>query len=368
MNIKLTKTTAYFLISILSFIVIVLILPDFRDLGDFYNGYWGPAKLLLTHRSPYDIKQLFPEKSSLWMPQFISVGLFLGLLEKEVAGKIWVFLNFISLVYILFSLFDHKPNPIRLGFLLIGLILFPPLSTNFLFGQCSLICITFLLMAVKVDSVYSPLALLIGLGKPQMGILFLIGISLLIWQKGKPFLLNYLTRLVGWMILLISPFYIFYPDWLSGLINNYQGNANWDMPTLLNLLNKHLGTPGVILWAGMVLFGIALTINFWVKFKPQMAAVLTLAMTPIISPYLWSWDFVLLFPLIIHFSINGSKLRSTLMILALSIVNIIFWNMRMSGPVSDFINWPIPIILLGSIGLIQVIDGRKSWAILTALD
>jgi len=147
---------------------------------------------------------------------------------------------------------------------------------------------------------------------------------------------------------------------LSGLIDNYQGNAHWDMPTLLNLLNKSFGTPGMFLWAGMVLFGIALTIYFWVKRTPQTAAIVTLAITPIISPYLWSWDFVLLFPLLIHLSINGSKSKSIIILSALILVDTYFWKIRMFGPISDFVNWPIPMILLGSIVFVQLLDDRRS--------
>ncbi len=355
MSSRLTKKTVYLLICIFCFFVILFLLPTFGDLGDFYNNLWGPANLLLSQKSPYAIKQLFPNTNALWMPQVISAGIFLGLLEKNVAGKIWVLLNVVSLISILFLLAEKKPTPILLGTLFLGLILFPPLSTYFLFGQCSLICIFFLLMSIKVKSTLSSLLILIGLGKPQLGMLFGIGFFYVLWKQGKNTLLIYLTQFVGWMVLLLIPFYALFPHWFPAMVSNFQSNSKWDQPTLINALYKGLGNFGLVVWFVIFVFSIGLTIYLWTRFQ-KSAAILTFAITLIISPYLWSWDYVLLFPLLIHFSLNGSKFRSILTLLALAIVDIVFWSIRLNGPISDYQNWPIPMIILGCLALIQLMD------------
>lgn len=356
MNANLQKKSAYLLICLFCFVGIVIILPVFPDLGDFYNNYWGPSNLLLSRHSPYDIKQLFPYTNSLWMPQFISAGLWLGFLEKEIAGKIWVFLNFVSFFFILFTMMKQKPNPIVLGILLIGLFLFPPMSTYFLFGQASLICIAFLLLSLKTDSPLSPLFLILGLGKPQLGFLFLIGIILIVYKNGWYFFAKYILMCVAWMTLLLSPFFLLFPNWIQDFIQNFRTNAPWDHPTLFNILNKSLGYYGVMIWAVLLGISIIATILIWSKTEKHTAAAIILALTILVSPYLWSWDFVLLFPLIILTVLEGSKIKRYAILLGLGVTNIIFWKIRISGSISDVQNWTIPIILLGFLILAYLLN------------
>ena len=331
-------------ISALAFLVILFLLPDLQDMGDFYNNCWGPGYLLLHHQSPYNIKQLFEFTNALWMPQFVGAFYWLGAFTKTIAARVWVFINFCSLLYIFFYFVEKKPSPIILGLIIFVLCLFPPLSTYMLFGQCGLICIAALLISTKSKPFFTPLFLLIGLGKPQLGFIFVIGFCIHILIHRKQDILALLSGTVFWIVILLAPFWLFFPKWIPDFLNNIQTNAAWDQPVLHNVINKTLGFSGLYSWIPLLIIGLGISIYSWVKFENKSAIIITFTTTSLASIYLWSWDFVLLFPLIIYMFTQLRLNKAFIYTALLTTINSYFWYIRLSSPISDYENWPLPIL------------------------
>jgi hypothetical protein len=358
-----TRTKVFLLINTFAFLLILFVLPDFADMGDFHSNLWGTAKLLVSHRSPYDIKQLMPTRGALWFPQIISVGFFLGFLEQSLAERVWVCINFLSYSYILFSYFNEKPSPIKLGLVLIVTLLFPPLSTYVLYGQCALVFLAALLKSRDVESFFSPFFLLVGLSKPQIGFIFAIWLFFQIWKKGKAFMLKYVLRTILWFVIIMTPIFTFYPRWISDFIYNYQNNNQWDQPALISLLSKNFGQIGFVIWLIILLLAILCVLFLFNKLTPEMIVPSIFGVTAIVAPYIWSWDFVLLFPLMIYSILNSKGIKVIFVSVSLLVVDVIFWMIRLSGPVNDFRNWPIPMLVFGLLTIIYFVKIPETYLI-----
>jgi hypothetical protein len=246
-----------------------------------------------------------------------------------------------------------RPEPAFLGLAIMGIFLFPPIHTHFLFGQSSLLLTALLLYSSNATSFFSPVALIIGLSKPQLGILFCLGFFYMLFQKERNFIRKYLTGLFLSILVLLAPLFLLYPNWMVDFISNINTNAHWDQPTILNILTNIVGSNlGMTLW--LIIFFLIILFNFmiWKNFPPRMAAAFSLAMTAIISPYLWSWDFVIVLPFIVTLIFNQSKILRYVSLICLFTCDVLAWSMRLSGPVNDRDNWWIPPIIILPIMLV----------------
>jgi hypothetical protein len=340
--------------------MILFVLPDFKDMGDFHSNLWGTAKLLVTHRSPYDIKQLMPTRGALWFPQIISAGFFLGYLEQSVAERIWICVNFLSYTYVLFSFFDEKPNPIKLGFVLLGTLLFPPLSTYVLYGQCALVFLAALLKSRDTDSFFSPFFLLIGLSKPQVGFIFAIWLFSQLWKKGRKYLLSYMIRTFLWGCIIMTPIFSFYPRWMEDFFGNIQNNNRWDQPALFSILTKNFDQVGLVAWLLVFFLAMIFTIYYLEKQNPDFRFAFIFAITAMVAPYIWSWDFVILFPIMMASILKADTIKSMLSIVVVLGIDAVFWIIRLQGPINDYHNWPIPILIFGLLFVLFLVKLPKA--------
>jgi hypothetical protein len=307
------------IIGILAFII----LPTTTDLfaanpqwgWDFRNNLWSPAYLLLQGKSPYRIDQLF-DANSVWLPPAIGVFLPLGALSLDMAIKTWFILNLSVFfgIFVLSSMPAQKPPPLFLLMVLLVLLLFPPLVSHLLLGQYSLWIVLVLLLAARGITRHWSIVLLGGcialaIPKPQLLLLALPSLCISIirqQQKNHPSSLLPAGRLlmaagVGSLIFTL-PLWLGYPNWIEGFLWALGRNADWIQPSSLNLF-RHLTQNiafGTVLWAiwGGALFGIAA----WLAWRQPCDTALrwSLALTPLVTPYVWSWDFVLLLPVMIH--------------------------------------------------------------------
>ena len=69
-------------------LVLVCFLPIPFTFWDFRNNLWGPSHLLVTGKSPYAIKQLFPDTNAVWLPQIIGLLFPMGWLPFDFAARI----------------------------------------------------------------------------------------------------------------------------------------------------------------------------------------------------------------------------------------------------------------------------------------
>lgn len=147
---------------------------------DFRNNLWGPAYLLSQKISPYRVDTLFELGNAVWMPTVITPFFPLGLLPLQLASNLWLSVNILCLVAIIWLSSDISRFDLRFGAIITGLcILFPPTITHFRLGQITLlITLIFLIVVLKEDKfprLLSSLLIVIGLAKPQLAILVLPG-------------------------------------------------------------------------------------------------------------------------------------------------------------------------------------------------
>ncbi len=268
---------------------------------DFFNNLWAPAYLLVHGQNPYDTSSLHPSLPALWFP--MAVGFFspFGLLSEVIATKAWFVITMVELfAIVLLTVHDRLKVHVAamVGFLV---FLFPPLLNHIALGQYAITGMLCLLFSAYFASTrrdwLAAFTLALGLAKPQLGILALPGLSLYYFQRGGVKMLSCFGVKTFWMAILMSlPLFIAYPAWIPAWMESLQSNYSWLHPSLFSTLKYALGAWGYFLWGIIVLAGLVICYQLWKKLPPLAAMVWSLGLTTIITPYLWSWDFVLLIP------------------------------------------------------------------------
>ncbi|MCU0511394.1 MAG: glycosyltransferase 87 family protein, partial [Anaerolineae bacterium] len=317
---------ALLLLATLHFILSTAYLPfDVRQSStwawDFRNNLWGPAHLLLAGESPYRIDRLY-DANSVWLPMVIGTFFAAGALPLPVAANLWLVLCLGALAgVLLLSMRQAQPAPLWLALCLGAVLLFPPLVSHVLLGQYSLVAVLLCLLAaegLRRGLALPWLALLLALaaGKPQLVLLVLPGLLAALHQRGGGRSAGYFALwLALWCALLTLPLWLAFPGWLEGFLWAQGRNAVWLQPSLLFWLRAMAGTAGSLLWALLALAALAVTVRRWRRIPPDAAMRQTLALTVIITPYVWSWDFVLLLPLLIR-ALFGVQTRAARLVWA----------------------------------------------------
>lgn len=323
---------------------------------DFRNNLWGPAYLLTHNQSPYRVDRLFDLGNAVWMP--MTVGLFfpLGFLPLQQASNLWFIFNLIWLLLILWiSSGSRRPPVFLFAVALLLTLVFPPTVTHLWSGQISiLITLTFLVIAIWNEDM--PLLLLaalmaVGLSKPQLAILVLPGFMVFRAKKygiQKGILL--LVYLIGSILLLALPLFLAYPNWFLDFVWAVQQNPSWAHPSSLHFLRNAVPNMGVIIWMILAIGIFILNIWLWTVRPSRDAMYWSLALTPLITPYIWTWDFVMLLPLFISSLFQAKKRISAGILLG---GYILCWglmtSMKIRGEVNDSLFWWVPWLLIASI-------------------
>jgi hypothetical protein len=330
---------------------------------DFRNNLWSPAYLLLQGKSPYRIDQLY-DANSVWLPMAIGLFLPFGLLSLAIAKNIWFVLSGAALVVILaLSIRVSKPNPLLLALCLVGLLIFPPLVSHMLVGQFSLMTVLLALLAAELLARgYAPgwmaLPVALALSKPQLAVLLLPGLLVGCYRRGGwREVAIFLAAVAGWSLLLSLPLWIGFPGWIDGFIWALTRNAAWIQPSTLEVLRTTLINAGVagwetialILWG--ILFALALFLTGWLwrKLPAHQAMMWTLALTILVTPYVWTWDFVLMLPLLVHTLFNHtSRIARAVWIFGFALTLGLVLQVRIASTevISDEKFWWIPWGLL----------------------
>jgi hypothetical protein len=91
--------------------------------------------------------------------------------------------------------------------------------------------------------------------------------------------------------------------------------------------------------------GLIVFISF--RLPQKQALYWNLAITTVVSPYIWSWDFVLIFPLLITTFVNHeSRWRKVFIGGGYLVCLILSIALKLAGKVSDENTWWIPWFLL----------------------
>lgn len=328
---------------------------------DFYNNLWAPTRMLVQGDSPYDTTPLKPELPALWFPMAVGLFSFLGFFEFETAQQIWFLLNIFGLAGLLYFCFsDWRSIPILLTSTLLAYF-FPPVIQHLVLGQISIVLALSLLIATRLAATQpwlSAFFLALGMAKPQIGFLVLFGLSLhQYWLGGFQRVIRYGVQTFLAALVLCLPLFIAQPNWISDWLASLQANTfEWTHPSTLSQLKRWLGIWGYFPWGLVLLSVIWVTVKIWRNLLAHHAAMWTLALTVLVTPYVWSWDFVLLLPIFVYV-LSSSKWWVVIVLCAG--YGLIWAGMAIIQLSSDFHNsrfWWVPLSFIGLLVLVISLD------------
>jgi hypothetical protein len=270
---------------------------------DFYNELWAPAHLLVNGQSPYDTSSLDTNLPPAWFPMVIGFFFPLGWLPEEIALKTWFIFNIVVLSSIV--LISQKGRWTVLNTTLLGIIffVFPPTLNHLLLGQVAVLVTLCLLLAFHLmlqgHHWAASFLLALALAKPHLAMLAVLGMS---WHYYRGYELKGMFAFWGRTAIvsigLCIPLFIAYPAWIPDAIQSMLQNPAWSYPSLFVLFRRVDETLGTVLWGVSSLLVLWFASRLWKNQPPRQAFYWSLALTPLISPYIGSWDFVILLPML----------------------------------------------------------------------
>jgi hypothetical protein len=304
----------WIILFIVGIVAIGLLVITYRhEAWDFRNNLWGPARLLLQGQKPWDLAALsalsetwgLPFYRSIWFPTSIGVGLPLGLLPLPNATNVWLLLSVaatILSVVLVYGARDLRQTPPALLATGLAVTIFLPLYAHLLLGQVSLLVLASLVagwMLLEHDRPgWAGIVLSFAWAKPQLVLLIWPALAWLAWKRGQ-----FRPVFLGWLagsLLQTLPLWILDPTWPAGYVEALRTNQDWRQPNLHSLVVNFSGSI-VLAWVLLlVALGLAAVwlARFWKRTSSVVALAWTLGLTPFLSPYSWSWDQVLLLPLL----------------------------------------------------------------------
>jgi len=337
---------------------------------DFRINLWEPASWLLSGQSPYGLDAVQDGIISVWMPTVIGALFPLGLLSRETASNIWFVINLMALLgSVMLATGDKKPALILLAISAIFVAVFPSTITHLRIGQITILA-TFIYIVVvlfkdRLGLVISALLVVLALAKPQLGILAVPGIFFMTYRQGGwRDAAKFAGALIFWIFLLSIPLFIGFPGWLADFyLSMRQIPNNWLQPGLFTLLPLWIGSIGYLIWGVLALSLLGLNIWIWLRIDPEEAIFWSLALTPLVTPYVWSWDFVMILPLFAKTIMSvGNKLALILLGLGYLLCWFLMFWINSSDNFSNHLFWWVPWLLLATIaGARLIASDRKKF-------
>jgi hypothetical protein len=343
--------SAKFLLAIIILVLLALFVTSFPYPAgwDFRNNLWAPSYLLINGQSPYNLTGLYDLGSAVWMP--VAIGMFwsIGYLPLQQASNLWWLISLVALIGIVWLSSGRKrPPKLLFAITLLMAFIFPPTIAHFSLGQITIFtCLIFMVIAIY-ERKFHPfiLAFLIAftLAKPQLTIFILPGYFYSFLREHG---FSRTLQLIAYLILAIGitsiPLFAFHPQWINDFIGNLMNNPTWAHPSSLFILRTSFNKIGELLWWLLLLVGSGVNLWLWARLPKKEAAVWSLALTTLITPYVWSWDFVLLIPLFTSYLYKNVP-RSATGLLYFGFISC--WGMivymKLAGLTSDELNWWVP--------------------------
>lgn len=338
---------------------------------DFRNNLWSPVSLLVQGESPYNIQSLSPDGGAVWFP--IVIGLFfpLGWISFSYASVLWLVLSVgLIIVLVIIAANGEKPRilPFSLGLLVI--FLHPRVIAHLQLGQYTIFAVISFLLATYVFAkgklFWTAFFVAIALAKPQLGFLIVPGIAIACFHRdGLKSAIKYISYLIVITVLFSIPLFIGYWNWIPDFFAALQQNPGWAQPSLLSILGSRLGAAGILIWLiTAVIFSL---INGWIWYRlpPTDAIYWSLALTPLVTPYIWSWDFVMIMPLFVRTLYEIRRIPSYAILLGGYAVS--WWGMfqiimQTNGDDQYFVwvSWTTFILILIALALEKMKGNRPS--------
>ncbi len=306
----------------LGFIAVVIVSLFWRLMMprmDFFNELWGPAHLLTQGKSPYDTASLNPVLPAVWFPMAIGFFLPLGWLPETPALQTWFIFNIIELCLVVYLVQGERRSLYNTAALALLSFFFPFVLNHFNLGQFSITAMLCLILsayfAEKRRDWLAAFFLALGLSKPQLGFLAVFGLSVLYFRRsGFIGLFGFGLQTLLMSVLMSLPLFILHPAWIPDWLKSMQSNYTWLHPSLFSIFRHFLGGWGNLFWAALLIFALVVIHQVWKKSPPQIAMLWTLGITTIVTPYVWSWDFVLLLPIWMYAFIQADWKRKALLL------------------------------------------------------
>ena len=348
--------TAFVASFILALSLLFIIKFPYQPGWDFRNNLWAPAFLLIRGQSPYNISILYEMGTAIWMPMAIGVLWPIGFLPLQQASNLWWIVSLVSFIAIVWLSTGYSQPP-KLGFViaLFMAFLFPPSISHFSLGQITiLICLIFLVITVfepKLHPFLIAVLIALTLSKPQLTIFVLPG-YFFAYLRGNG--ISRTLKLASYSILAVGitslPLFFLYPQWISDFVHNQLVNPTWAHPSSLFILQAAFNKTGRVLWWLLLLTGSGLNFWLWMRLPKREALAWSLALTTIITPYMWSWDFILLIPLLISYLFREiPRYSSWILYLGFVACWVVLASMKLTGYTSDELYWWVPWYLIGLI-------------------
>ena len=282
---------------------------------DFRNNLWAPAYLLLQGESPYDLSGLYELGNPVWLPMVIGAFFPLGILPLSQAAMIWRLAGMAAIVGLVWLVAEQKrPSLILFAIGVLAIALYPRTIAHIQLGQFSLLATFLYLLAVVLIRQQrlwlAALLVALALAKPQLGLLALMGLLMMVYRQQQAWgMVRFGLAIGGWCVLLTLPLFLLYPAWPADFLLALGRNPTWMQPSLFSLLPVWLGWWGWVVWAVLLVLVVGINGRIWQQ--PGLAAMCwSLALTPLVSPYIWSWDFVLLLPLFVWALFKARRLEA----------------------------------------------------------
>ena len=331
---------------------------------DFYNNLWGPVHLLVQGKSPYETTSLNPILPAIWFPMVIGVFFPLGWLSENLSLQVWFIFNIIELCGIVYLAQGDRRSLFNTIILALLCFFFPFVLNNYNLGQFSITAmLCMMLSSYFADSRRDWLAaffLALALSKPQLGIVAVFGLSVFYFQRnGFKGVFCFGLQTFTMALLTSLPLFIFYPVWIPDWVRSFQSNHGWLHPSLFSILNHSMGIFGVFIWAAIFILALGVARQLWIKFPPAIAMLWSLGITTIITPYIWSWDFVLLLPIWISTFARADWKRKLFLLTFYGVAwyGMALVQMQQAGDNSLF--WWVPLCFIAV--LVFVTDWKADW-------
>ena len=321
---------------------------------DFYNELWGPAYLLAHGQSPYDTSSLDPILPAAWLPMAIGFFFPLGWLPEKFALQVWYIFNILEVCLIVYFVPGKGRNLYNTAALILICFFFPLVINHITLGQFSITAVLSWIFAIyffERDQRWAQaLWIALALSKPHLGFPAMLGWSYYDYRRGGiRVMFASWARIFAMCLILCIPLFVAYPNWISDAIISMGKNPPWSYPSLYILFERFFGTWGHFLWVFTSLFVIGVNFWLWKKIPLKNAIYWSLALAPLSTSYVGSWDFVVLFPLLISTYVNVDWKRKIFLWIVYCIAWIGMARIQMLEVSHNHYFWWVPLWFIGAI-------------------
>lgn len=319
---------------------------------DFYNELWGPAYLLVHGQSPYETSSLNSNLPAAWFPMAIGFFFPLGWLSEHPAQQVWFIFSLVELCAVIFIAQGNGRTLYSSAALALLCLFFPSTLYHFYIGQISItvtLCLILAMHLIQSDRHWlASFFVALAFSKPHLAFLAALGFSFHYYRQGKwKGMTAFWGRTLIWALALCLPLFIAYPNWIPDALHAMSQNPIWSYPSLFVLFERFFGSWGYLLWIFTSIITIWINQSLWKKFQPIHATYWSLALAPLVSPYVGSWDFVILLPLLICTFVSIDWKRKIILILFYALAWIQMAQIQKLEVSHNHYFWWVPLWFLG---------------------